>query len=613
MTVHLAPDGSVSTQPPPPTEPKTRGKGESPQQRRERQVWRFWLLVVSLVIALVFLAGRLMIYQVVQWGVSSPVGVGHQGNTPRGTIVDRNGVLLAADRFYYSVAAASNALHSDDERYNVATELEKLISLPANQTLSLLSSYPYSYYVELAKTVPLDQGELINTRIEELGGNAKVFPLHAVFTTPEPRRYYPQGALAGRILGFLNMERLPFYGVESYYNSFLEQDSGVGFTDRPQGTIDSLSPNLRTYLPSPAGKDLVLTVDSAIQWIVEDELRKGIQEFKAVRGTAIIMNPDTGEVLAMATLPTYDPNHYSQAAPKEFLDPAISEQYEPGSVFKLVTYGAALNTGAITPTTVFNDNGVISVGGRPIFNSQQIGYGAVTAQMALARSLNVVAAQVALRLGKNDFYDYVRRFGFSQASDIDLAGEIGGAVKFPGTPNWSESDLGTNSFGQGLAVTPLQMVNAVSTIANGGRLMRPYVVKTRVYNGEVLETEPTVVHQTLSPESAKELTEMMIFTVEEGNKKARVQGYAVAGKSGTAQIPDEGGYLKDEVNHTFVGFMPADAPRIAMLVRLERPDQTIQPWASDTTGVVFSRIGRRVMNYLNVPPDAIRNAVAVAP
>lgn len=613
MAVHLSPDGSVTTQTVEPNEMKPRGGGESPQQRRERQAWRLWLLVVGLILAVVVVVGRLLIYQVVQWGEIVPVGTGHVGGAPRGTIVDRNGILLAADRFYYSVAATSNALRSDDTRFEVATELENLIGLPANQTLSLLSSYPYSYYVELAKIVPLEQGERIEARKSELGQKFDAFPLQSVFITPSPRRYYPQGELGGRLLGFINLERRPFYGVEYYYDRFLDQSSSTGLTDKPQSTLDDLSPAIRTYLPSLAGKDLVLTLDSAIQWIVEDELRKGIQDYKAVRGTVIVMDPMTGEILAMSTLPTYDPNRYGDADTSSFLDPAISEQYEPGSVFKVITMGTGLDTGVITPTTVFNDKGVISIGGRTIFNSQEIGYGEVTTQIALARSLNVVTAQVALLIGRNAFYDYVRRFGFSQATEVDLAGEVPGAVKFPGTLDWSESDLGTNSFGQGLAVTPLQMINAVASIANGGRLMRPYIVKARVLGEQVLETEPTVVHTTMSPESAKQLTEMMVFTIEEGNKKARVLGYSAAGKSGTAQIPDKGGYLKDQVNHTFVGFLPADAPRVAIFVRLERPDQTIQPWASDTTSVMFSRLGRRIMDYLNVPPDSIRQAVAVTP
>lgn len=613
MAIHLSPDGSVTARPG--ADPDTGGhpQGESPQQRRERQIWRFWLLVGGLSAAAAILVLRLLIYQVIEWGMTVPEGVGHTGDPARGSIVDRNGVLLAADRFFYSVAATSAALQDDTARRDVANELEKLISLPANQTLSLLSTYPNSYFVELAKTIPLEQGELIETRKESIGADVDAFPLQSVFITPVPRRYYPQRTLASRLIGFVNLERRPFYGVESYYDRFLDSSSGVGLTEKPQATIDSLSPSIRRYVPSLAGKDLVLTLDAAIQWIVEDELQKGVKEFKAQRGTLIVMDPMTGEILAMATLPSYDLNRYGTAAAGTFLDPAISEQYEPGSVFKLVTYGAGLDTNVISPTTIINDAGVISVGGRPIFNSQQIGYGDVTAQMALARSLNVVAAQVALRVGKNQFYDYVRRFGFASATQVDLAGEVPGAVKFPGTLDWSESDLGTNSFGQGLAVTPLQMVNAVASIANGGKLMRPYVVKERVYDGQVLETRPTVIHTTLTPEHAKQLARMMVFVVEEGNKKARVQGFSVAGKSGTAQIPDKGGYLEDQVNHTFVGFVPADAPRIVMLVRLERPDQSIQPWASDTTGVIFSRVAQRIMDYMNVPPDAIRQAVAVAP
>jgi cell division protein FtsI/penicillin-binding protein 2 len=551
---------------------------------------------------------RLAIYQIVQWGDQLPIGQPHTGADARGVIVDRNGTLLAADRFFYEVAITPNILHSDEERREVANQLEELAGMPANRTLAMLQEYQDSSFLRLAETVPLAAAEAIEARQEEIAKTLDRFPLQYVFITPVPLRYYPQNELASHILGFVNAERSPFYGVESYYDRYLLADSGIGFTTAPQAELSSLSPSLRRYMPSQAGKDIVLTIDSAIQWIVEEELKKGVEEFKAERGTVIIQNPHTGEILAMASYPSYDPNRFGDTATANFLDPAISQQYEPGSIFKVITMAAGLDAEVMTPDKVYNDPGFISIGERTIFNSQLIGYGEVEARDALALSLNVVTAQVAVDIGTSQFYDYVRRFGFGSPTEVDLAGEVPGAIKVPGDPMWSPSDLGTNSFGQGIAVTPLQMVNSVSALANGGKLMRPYVVKERVYDGKVLVTEPTVIHTAISSEHADQIADMMVHAVEIGNKKARVDDYTVAGKSGTAQIPTVAGYLEDQVNASFVGFAPAEEPAVVMLVRLERPDQEVTLWASDNAAPIFSRIMTRVLSYLNVEPNSRRMA-----
>lgn len=564
--------------------------------------------MVMLALAAGLLILRLFVYQIIQWGAQVEVGQGHQGAPARGVIVDRNGTLLAADRFFYEVAITPNLLNNDEERRSVASQLEELAGMPANRTLALLQEYQTASYLRLAETVPLAQAEAIQERQDEIAIDLDRFPLQYVFITPVPLRYYPQNELASHILGFVNAERSPFYGVESYYDRFLVADSGIGFTSTPQKDLSTLSPSLRKYLPSLAGKDIVLTIDSAIQWIVEEELQRGVEEFKAVRGTVIIQNPHTGEILAMASYPSYDPNRYGETDTANFLDPAVSQQYEPGSIFKVITMAAGLDAEVMTPDKVYNDPGFISIGERTIFNSQLIGYGEIEAQDALALSLNVVTAQVALDIGVSQFYDYVRRFGFGSPTEVDLAGEVPGAIKTPGDPLWSYSDLGTNSFGQGIAVTPLQMVNSVSALANGGKLMRPYVVKERVYDGKVLETEPTVVHTAIAAKYADQIADMMVHTVEVGNQKARVEDYTVAGKSGTAQIPTVAGYLEDQVNASFVGFAPADDPAAVMLVVLERPDQEVTLWASDNAAPIFSRIMTRVLNYLNVEPDSRKYA-----
>ncbi|MCB0107230.1 MAG: penicillin-binding protein 2, partial [Caldilineaceae bacterium] len=296
-----------------------------------------------------------------------------------------------------------------------------------------------------------------------------------------------------------------------------------------------------------------------------------------------------------------------------FLNPAVSALYEPGSIFKVITMAAGLDTGVITPTTPFTDTGYIVVGQRTIYNSNRTAAGATNATDALARSLNVVTAQVAERVGANNFYRYVRRFGFGDRTGVDLADEVAGLLKEPGDELWSQSDLGTNSFGQGLAVTPLQMLNSVCAIANGGLLLRPYIVQARVEDEKVLYTRPTVIQRVMSAQTAAELTDMMVTTVEIGNKAASVAGYEIAGKSGTAQIPGPEGYLEDQTINSFIGFAPAHDPQFVLLVKLDRPDPAISQWASYTAAPVFAQISRRLFEHLNIAPDEIRNQVAMQP
>ena len=338
-------------------------------------------------------------------------------------------------------------------------------------------------------------------------------------------------------------------------------------------------------------------------------MQAGLAAYGAQSGSIIVMEPKTGAVLGMANYPAYNPNFYAQADGESFTNASVSAQYEPGSIFKTITFAAAIDAGVTEADTEWGDPGTVVVGGREILNSDLSAHGTVTTTEALARSLNVVTAQVAQELGARDFYRYVHRFGFGEATEIDLAGEIRGALKSPGNPEWSRSDLGTNSFGQGVAVTPIQMVNAVAAIANGGRLMRPYMVAARVDGQEVQLTEPTMIQRVISAESAATMTEMMVRVVETGNYRARINGYSVAGKSGTASIPTAEGYLKDETIVSFVGFVPADDPQFVMLVKMDRPDQVREEgfeWASNTAAPLFARTATRLLDHLNVPPDAVR-------
>jgi cell division protein FtsI/penicillin-binding protein 2 len=585
-------------------------KEASAPQSQVRETWRFVIIALIFAAATGLVLLRMLSYQLFPSSGANIAYAAPEKAVERGVIVDRNGDVFAMDRYFYTVSATASHLDEED-RQEVAAILEQLLGLDATQTKITLTEYAEREYALLAKGLTLAEIQPLlqyKTKLEDRG---ELTVLDSVNIEASPKRFYPEGGLAAHVIGFVGVDPQDetdwtgLYGVERYYAPFLSSD-GVGLPEAPNASLDDLDRDISRFLPSPVHKDVVLTLDRNMQWIVEEELERALAYYEAESGSIIVMEPQTGAILAMASRPTYDPNRYASSSLDTFNNQAITAQYEPGSIYKVITMAAAIDTGVITPTTVFTDTGSISMGGRVFFNSNRRAYGRITLKDAFARSLNVVTVQVAQRLGAEDFYRYVRRFGFGQSTEIDLANEGRGLVKSPGDPTWSVSDLGANAFGQGLAVTPIQMLNAVAAIANHGTLMRPYIVQDRIENDEVLHTEPTVVRQVISPESAATMTDLMIYVVDVGVKAAIIPGYTVAGKTGTAQIPTEEGYTEDETIVSFVGFAPADDPKVVVLVKMDRPNPNISPWAAYTAAPVFAKVTRRLLEYLNVPPDDVR-------
>ncbi|HEY54487.1 MAG TPA: penicillin-binding protein 2, partial [Caldilineae bacterium] len=336
------------------------------------------------------------------------------------------------------------------------------------------------------------------------------------------------------------------------------------------------------------------------------ELAEAIKEFEAESGTVIVLEPKTGAVLGMASWPDFNPNDYNLAPDESiFINPAISRLYEPGSVFKLITYAAALENNVITPETKYLDEDKLVYYERTVKNWDKRGRGEVTAQEALAKSLNVTTAKIAIQLESPNFYKAVTLFGFGQLTNIELEGEVAGIVKSPGKNGWYPFDLATNAFGQGISVTPLQMANAVAAIASDGVLYQPHVVH-QVIDGDKLRTiEPMPMRRAISSEAAQTLTEMMVYTVR-NTPKAKISGYAIAGKSGTAEIPDtEGrGYTQENTIASFAGFFPADDPQFVILVKLDRPKTS--RWATQTAAALFHDIAQDLIDLYAIPPDVIR-------
>ncbi len=508
----------------------------------------------------------------------------------RGAILDRTGSLLATDIFQYEIFATPRDVL--DPRWT-AEQLAPLLERPPETLWALLDREDVS--VTLAKQIPLNVGEKIASR-----------GLPGVGAIPLPQRIHPEKELACHLLGFVGAEGDGFYGLEEYYDDILQGEPGSRGGERDPSGLQMIA-GYGSYVPAQEGPTLVLTLDRTIQGLVEGDLEKAIEEYGAQGGTIIVMDPWTGAILAMASYPRYDPNRFFETSEELFVNPAVSEVHEPGSVFKPVTIGAALDTGEVTPETTYNDTGSILVGGQVIANWDWGARGETTVSELLRYSLNVGAATMSTRLGAKKFYRYVRRFGFGEPTGVDLAGEVSGIVKTPGDAQWHESDLGTNSFGQGISVTPLQMINAMAAIANGGLLMKPYIVQRIVREDSVVEIEPVVRRRVISPETARQLTQILVEGVKRGVAElAYVEGYSLAAKTGTAQIPIPGGYDPTWTIASVVGWAPADDPRFIILVKIDKPQAA--PWGAVVAAPVFKSLAQQLFDYLGIPPDEVRLA-----
>jgi cell division protein FtsI/penicillin-binding protein 2 len=572
----------------------------SSYEEQQTSQHRLTVLGLCLTFGLAVLLAQLFRYQVILHPRLKQKVIEQRVNTKvlvpeRGRITDANNYLLAVDVSYWEIAASPDLISDPDA---LADQLATLLRQDRAELHEKLTSS--SKWVLLARNVPQAVGEAVASL--EAGG---------LICTPKFRRAYPMHDLVAHSIGIVNITGHGFYGVEGYYDAFLRGITGtLEFEAGPMGEVLPIA--FRTLRAPQPGMDLILTLDLNIQHIAQQELQRALDRFEAKSGTVIVMDPKTGAILAHVSLPTYDPNEYATAEPSLLADPSVSRMWEPGSVFKIITWGAGLDAGIITPDMEVFDEGEMEVGGRVIANADRKAHREVTMTEALVQSLNTVAAYISTSLGKDRFYNYVRRFGFGDLTGVDLASEGPGMMKYPGDSNWFPSELGTNSFGQGIAVTPVQMIAAAAAVANDGVLMKPYIVhqligKDQEGNAkEVVQVEPTIVRQAISKEAARELTEILVKVVERKATEARVPGYRIAGKTGTAQIPTPFGYERKDTIVSFVGYAPADDPQFIVLVKLDRPRTS--RWAAHTAAPAFGAIAERLIAYLQIPPDEFRLA-----
>ena len=521
----------------------------------------------------------------------------------RGNIRDTAGELLAGNLAVDFIFAVPDQIRRPEE---VAAKLAPVLGVDTNELLPLLSDKTKPY-------VRLIGGKRVDQTISD---QIIALALPGIFLEPTTRRTYPERSLGSHLLGFVDGDGNGNYGIEGEWDTALAGLPGHLRAERDTAGNEIGFSN-RDWRPPLDGMDLILTIDRTIQYIAERELERSVIEHKADGGTVIVMNPKTGEILAMANHPTFDPNRYAEAArtPELLTNPAITFAYEPGSTFKVITMAAALNERLVTPDTTMDDNGSLSIGGFTIKNWDFKANGRITMTQLLEKSSNIGASWTAFRLGKTLFYRYVTAFGFGAQTKVDLQGEGTGIVKNPKSSDWSESDLATNAFGQAIAVTPMQMVTAVSAVANGGLLMRPHVVKALVNSvtGETVEqVRPQIVRQAISRETAATLLQMLFRSAENGETRGTlVPGFRVAGKTGTASIPVNGGYDLNQTIASFIGAVPAADPQFVILVKIDRPKD--QPWGSLIAKPAFAIIGQELTRYLKLPrTEAIPAGVATA-
>ena len=423
----------------------------------------------------------------------------------------------------------------------------------------------------------------------------------------ETDRFYPAQKLASNVIGFLGYDlngRSGQYGIESYYDNDLfgkavvKTAATTGIVSFIKNLISGSQSNNDNMFNRPS--DVVLTIDKNIQAYAEDTLGNVLKKWNAQSGTIIVEDPATGKILAMADEPTFDPNSYSNYQPSLYLNKSAQEVFEPGSSYKPITMSAGLDLGKVTPETTFDDQANVSVGGYTIKNFNEKNFGVVTMSQVLEKSINTGAIFVENLVGDDNFLNYSINIGFGQRTGIDLPGEVNGDIA--NLYSGRHINYLTAAFGQGIAVTPLQLINAYSAIANGGKLMRPYVVEKIIKEGgEEVVTKPEIISIPFSQKTSDKLKTMLVGVVDNGFDKARIKGYDIAGKTGTAQIPDgKGGYDAKEFIHNFLGFAPAYNPKFVILIKMDRP-KGIQ-FAADSLSPTFRQMAQFLINYYKIPP-----------
>ena len=513
----------------------------------------------------------------------------------RGLIIDATGEVLAHNVPVETVVADTSHLNKEKLAEAVAL-LSRELNLEADELAEKLGSD--RHYVVLKRQVPQSAADGLRTKL-------RLQNLRGIYFEHDSTRIYPNGSMLCHVIGFTDFDHKGIQGIEASMDEYLRGQDGYRYIEHNRAGQEIVLYRGQERAPRD-GYQVHLTVDLNLQNIVENEIDAAVREFNPQKATIILMRPQTGEILAMANRPDFDLNQRNTARPEQMKNRAIIDMMEPGSTFKIVTAAAALNEKKVRPdTTIFCENGRWNFGGRPLHDHKP--YGELSVRDILVKSSNIGAAKLALSVGEQKFYEYIRRFGFGERTGIELPGEISGIIRPPQT--WSKISITRIPMGHEVGVTPLQMTVAMAIIANGGKLITPRMVKsvTAADGKTITEFTPQIVRQVISPQTAQQLSNALRGVVSDRGTAAAaaVAGFTIAGKTGTAQKVDpHGGYEHGKYVVSFTGFLPADHPEFVGLVVLDdaKTSKPEQNYGGLVAGPIFARIAEKAARYLDLEP-----------
>lgn len=555
--------------------------------------WRYRAILFFFVIFFAAVVVRLFYWQVVRAEELADIGRAQYGTqiklTPlRGEIRTSDGFAIAANKISYLLYANPKDMK---EKEKVSMLLSPIINEDIASISALLSLD--KFWVPLKNQVDEDTKE----KIEKLD-------LTGLGFEDRPLRYYPEASTAAQLLGFVGKdsegENTGYFGLEGYYDRQLRGKTEYAIQIHDAFGRPILA-KLQDNTNDAQGRSINLHIDRAIQYLTDQELQQGVQKYGADGGTVIVMDPKTGGILALSAYPSFDPRDYADYDESLYKDPVITDTYEPGSTFKPLIMSAAIEEGLIKPDTICTIcSGPVSIGGYKIRTWDDNYFPNSTMTEVIQHSDNTGMVFVSEKLKLNGMLKYLDKFGFGQLTGIDLQGEV--APELRAREDWHPIDVATASFGQGISVTPIELITAFTAIANGGKRMEPQVVASvETPDGEVIPIQPKVLDQPISPATAKIMTEIMVNAVDNGEAKwAKPKGYRIAGKTGTAQIPIEGVYDPNKTIASFIGFAPAEDPKFLMLVTYDKPTTSI--YGAETAAPTFFDIAKKLLNYYGIAP-----------
>jgi cell division protein FtsI/penicillin-binding protein 2 len=565
---------------------------------------RLYLLFVFFVFLAATITGRLFLLQIKDHQKYKKLAEAQHMKektlyAKRGKILFNDGInILAENQGVVNIAVSPREVKDVKEVVKVLSELAGIKKSVLNKKISDKNKP----WIPIKNNVPLKKSEKLN--------------LPGIYLESSLNRVYPQSRIASQVVGFYGYDvtgkkRVGQYGVEGYYQKTLSGEDGFrrGAVDANQQPIFSSQNKIQE---PKNGDTLVLTIDPNIQFFIEDKLKETYKKYRPDSATFMIVSPKTGDILAMATLPSFDPNNYQKEKNIEvFKNPAVSAPFEPGSIFKPLTMAAALEGKAITPQTTYVDTGKVTIDNFNIKNSDLKSHGKKTMTQVLEYSLNTGTVFAQQKLGREKFVKYVKKFGFGKKTGIDLFGEETGDINNIVNPRSNEKmiECANASFGQGISTTPVQIVAAFSAIANQGKMIQPRIVKKIIYaDGKEKNIKVKSLGKVISPETASKVSAMMVSAIRNGySGKAGVKGYLIAGKTGTAQAPwtyfgiNKKGY-SNRVVQSFINFAPAFNPEFILLLKMDGP-RSGPRFSSDSLAPIAKEINQYLFGYLGIPPD----------